>query len=185
MFADEKRQVLLIVGAGMGVLVLIAAAVLLLDVRSLVQTNAPQVKAAISDVVYDTLPQMRPRFDDEGNFIEYEEDYQLPRGVDMRGKLQRGQTFSGQVGLYRMEGWVLDAKQGEQYLLDFEQLEGGYIWQMTVYKPDRNMLAFTAESDAGYADFTQLLVDIPADGLYVVVLSGFGESDGEYALAVY
>jgi hypothetical protein len=102
----------------------------------------------------------------------------------MRGQLQRGQTFSGQVGLYHMEGWALDAKQGEQYLLDFEPL-AGYYWQMTVYQPDRNMLAFTADSESGYADFTQLMIEIPADGIYVVVISGFGEGNGGYTLEVY
>ncbi len=184
MFADEKRQVLLIVGAGVSILILITAAVLLLDVRSFVQNNRPQVEAAINEAIEDAIPAGYPAIDEYGNPI-FEDDSTLPRGVDMRGSLQRGQTVSGSVGMYHMEGWSLNGKKGEQILLDFEQLEGGYYWQMAVYDPQRDMLAFTADSEAGYADFTQLVVDIPADGQYMVVLSGFGENDGEYALAVY
>jgi hypothetical protein len=184
MFADEKRQVFLIVGAGLSVMVLIAAAVILLDVRSLVQNNTPQIESAINEAIEESMPIRQPMIDEAGNYI-FEDEFTMPRGVDMRGPLQRGQTVSGSVGMYHMEGWSLDAQKGEQYLLDFEQLEGGYYWQMTVYDPQREMLAFTADSEAGYADYTQLLVDIPADGRYVVVLSGFGESDGDYTLAVY
>jgi hypothetical protein len=184
MFADEKRQVLLIVGVGVSAFILITSAVLLLDVRSLVQTNGPQVEGAINEAIQAALPNTQPMIDEYGN-PNFEDEFTQPRGVDMRGSLQRGQTISGTIGMYRMEGWLLNGKVGEQYLLDFEQLEGGYYWQMAVYDPQHDMLAFTADSEAGYADFTQLVVDIPDDGQYVVVLSGFGESDGEYALAVY
>ena len=184
MFADERRQILLIVGAGVGAMVLIAAAVILLDVRSLVQNNTPQIESAISEAIQDAMPFHPPKMDEFGNYI-FDDEFTLPRGVDMRGSLRREQTVSGKIGMYRMEGWSLDGKAGEQYLLDFEQLEGGYYWQMAVYDPQREMMAFTADSEAGYADFTQLLVDIPADGHYVVVLSGFGESNGDYSLALY
>jgi hypothetical protein len=177
MFANNQRQLLFIVGAGASVLLISAAAVLLLDTRSAVQTGGPQVEAAFSQAIENVVPLRQPGIDDGG--------LSLPRGVNLRGQLQRGQSVGGSVGMYHMEGWSLDGKAGEQYLLDFEQLEGGYYWQMAVYDPQRNLLAFTTDSEAGYADFTQLRVDIPADGLYVVVLSGFGESAGEYALAVY
>ena len=181
MDTDEKRRVILIAGIGIAIVVLIAAAVIALDVRSMVQGGKVEVESAVSKAVYDTLPQTRPRFDEQGEFIEYEEDYQLPPGVDMRGQLERGAAVRGTVGMFHMEGWAIDGRRDEHYLLDFEPLTGGYIWQMTVYKPDRDLLAMTMDSDTGYADFSLLEIKLPEDGIYVVVISGFGE-DGEYAL---
>ncbi len=172
---DEKRHILMIVGAGIGLITLVTAMIFALDVRAVVQANKPQVEAALGEVVADALPLRDPLLEDE---------FRLPQGVDMRGPVARGQTVSGSVEMNRLEGWVLEGRKGDQFLLDFEPLEGGYYWQMTVYEEDRDMLAFTADSETGYADFTQLPVRLPADGVYYVVISGFGEN-GDYALAVY
>jgi hypothetical protein len=182
MYADERRQVYVILATGAAVIALMVAAVFALDLPSLVQASQPQIEEAISDAVDSALPVSHPRFDDDGNLI-VEDELTLPPGIDMRGSLERGGAVEGMVGTYRMEGWALQGRAGDQFLLSFEPLAGGYTWQMTVYQPDRNMLAFTADSEAGYADFSQLLVELPADGRYVVVISAFGET-GPYTLTV-
>lgn len=183
MDADEKHRFILIVGTGITLMLLVVVAVFALDVRSIVQANKPQVEAAVDDVVANVLPLNNPMIDEYGNSI-LEDEFKLPQGIDMRGPVERGQTVSGSVEMNRLEGWILEGHKGDQFLLDFEPLEGGYYWQMTVYEEDRDMLAFTADSESGYADFTQLPVRLPADGVYYVVISGFGEN-GDYALAVH
>jgi len=182
MDAEEKHRFILIVGAGVALMLLVVVVVLALDVRAVVQANKPQVESTLGAVVGDVVPLQGPIMDEYGNPV-YEDEFELPQGVDMRGLVERGQTVSGSVEMNRLEGWVLEGHAGDQFLLDFEPLEGGYYWQMTVYQEDRTMLAFTADSEAGYADFTQLPVKLPADGFYYVVISGFGENGG-YMLAV-
>ncbi|MBZ0301701.1 MAG: hypothetical protein K8J31_18285 [Anaerolineae bacterium] len=183
MDVDERRRVYRIISVSAAVMALVVVAVIVLDVRSLIQTNQPRIEAAVHQAISDTFPSTRPRFDAAGNFIEYPEDTRMPQDVTMRGYVERGQMIDGVVGMNRLEGWALEGAAGDQFLLDFEPLEGGYTWQMTVYQPDREMLAFTADSEAGYADFSLLPVQLPAEGTYFVVISAFGET-GEYTLHV-
>ena len=182
MSEEEKRKLILMVGGFGGLFLLIAVAVIALDLRSLVQSNKPQFEAALNDAVSNALPYQPVRFDENGEPI-LEDEFKLPREVRMMGQIERGQRVEGRIGMYRMEGWVLNGQAGESYHLDFDALEGGYYWQMEVYRPNRELLRLTADSDAGYADFSLLDVKLKEDGAYVVVLRAFGE-DGAYALSL-
>ena len=167
MTETEKRRVILIVGGTTGFFILVVAIVLVFDFRSLVQSRL-SVTA------------------DEMNFVEdgfVADEFVLPDDVIIRGSIKRDQTVEGTIGTWRSEGWSFTGDKGEVYLLDFEPIAGGYTWTMTVYGPDRQMVAFTTDSDAGYADFTQLEVILQDDGTYAVVLTAFGE-DGTYSLSI-
>lgn len=180
MSAEEKRKLILILGGSGLLFVLVTAAVFVFDLRGLVQSGKPQVEEALGDAVVDVLPVPHIEYDEYGYPINADE-FTLPRNVAMMGMLERGQRVEGVIGMYRMEGWLLAGRAGDHYLLDFDPLEGGYIWQMSVYGPDQTLWEFTAESDAGYADFSLLDLTLPEDGHYHVVLSAFGEG-GRYAL---
>ncbi len=112
----------------------------------------------------EVLPIPQIEFDEYGEPI-YQDEFRLPRAVSMMGTLERGQRVEGLIGMYRMEGWLLDGAAGDHYLLDFDPLDDGYIWQMAVYTPDQMMWKYTADSDAGYADFSLLDLTLPEDGL--------------------
>ena len=167
---SEKRQIILIVGASTAIFVLVAAAVILLDVPGLLQNAAPSFQLGLE-----------PQFFDEDTFDDNE--FRLPPNVAMRGPIIRGQAVTGTIGLRRLEGWALAGQSGDTYLLDFENRGGRYSWQMAVYGPDQQLFAFTADSDIGYADFTQLELNLPQDGTYTIVLSAVGE-DGKYSLEI-
>jgi hypothetical protein len=167
----EKRQILLIVGASTAILLLLAAAVILFDIPTL-------LKNALPNLQFD----FEPRYFDEETI--HPDEFRLPRNVTMRGPVERNQTVTGTVSMTRMEGWTLAGYASDVYLLDFEQVSGQYVWQMEVYGPDQELFAFTADSDIGYADFTQLEIKLPQDGTYTIVLSGVG-MDGKYSLEIW
>jgi hypothetical protein len=182
MFADEKRRVILIVGGFAVVSVLIIVGVIVFDVRSVVQNRLPVVQQAVDEAVQDVLPR-QPQFDENGDVIGTEDEFRLPRDVNFMGQVKRGVEVGGVIGLHRIEGWTLTGRIGDSYLLDFDPLSSVYLWEMAVYGPDDMLLALTTDSDAGYADFTQLVVTLPVDGTYSIVLRAFGP-DGKYALEI-
>jgi len=171
----QKRQIVIVISAAVAIFALITVAVLVVDFRTLMKIALPKFQVG-ADEPYD-----EPYYDEE--YIGPDE-FTMPSGVAMRGSIERQQTVTGTIGMTRMEGWTLVGRVGDQFLLDFEPLGGGYTWQMEVYGPDRQLFAFTMDSDAGYADFTQLEIELPEDGTYTIVLSAFGV-DGKYRLAIY
>lgn len=180
MSAEEQRKLILILG-GFGLLaVLLTAGVFVFDLRGLVQSNRPQFEQALGDAVDNMLPIPQIEYDEFGEPI-FEDEFKLPSNAAMMGLLERGQRVEGQIGTSRMEGWLLEGRAGEEYTLDFEPLDGHYVWQMAVYGPDQSLWQFTADSDAGYADFSVLDFTLPEDGHYHVILSAMGEV-GRYAL---
>ena len=183
MFADEKRKLFLIVGGFLAIGIVIVAAVLVFDARSLVQNRLPAVQEAVDEAMLDLLPLHPPQFDENGEYIVTEDEFRLPRDTVHMGQIKRGVEVGGLIGMRRIEGWTIAGQAGESYLLDFDPLDSIYIWEMAVYGPDEMMMALTADSDAGYADFTQLAVTLPADGTYYIVLRAFGP-DGKYGLTI-
>ncbi len=183
MFADEKRRLMLLVGGLVGVSVLLVAAIIVFDVRSLVQNRLPVIQEAVDDAVEDVLPVRPPPIDENGEYIISEDEFRLPRNLRHMGQVKRGMVVGGLIGMQRIEGWSLDGRAGDTYLLDFDPMGSGFLWEMGVYGPDEMLLRMTTDSDAGYADFTQLEVTLPTDGIYYVVLSAFGP-DGKYDLKI-
>ena len=181
MNTDEKQLLVILIGAFVVICILIVGAVLIFDVRSLVQNRLPGVQQAIGEAVDDALPD-RP-IGEDGEFIISEEEFELPRNVIDMGQVKRGSEVGGLIGLQRIEGWAIAGQAGETYLLDFDPMTSGFVWQMGVYRPDDKLLRMTMDSEAGYTDFTQLVVTLPVDGVYTVVLSAFGP-DGKYSLRI-
>ena len=101
---------------------------------------------------------IQPQYSDED--MLYPDEFRLPRNVAMRGPVERNQSVTGTISMSRMEGWSLEGRAGDLYLLDYEHLSGNLVWTMEVFGPDRELLALTTDSDIGYADFTQLEIKL-------------------------
>ena len=183
MFTDEKRWLFLIVGGFVVLSGLLVAAVLVFDVRSLVQGQLPVVQEAVGDAIDEVVPLRSPPIDDNGEYIITDDEFKLPPTMLHMGLVKRGMAVGGAIGMQRIEGWSIVGAAGDTYLLDFDPLTSGFLWEMGVYGPDEMLLSMTMDSDAGYADFTQLEVTLPTDGTYYVVLSAFGP-DGKYGLKI-
>jgi hypothetical protein len=152
MNTEEKRTLILILGGSGLVFALLIAAVFVFDLRGLVQSTMPQLQESLGDAAANVLPMPRIEYDENGEAI-FEDELRLPQNVSMMGMLERGQRVEGLIGMYRMEGWLLQGRAGDHYRLDFEALDGGYSWQMSVYGPDQTLWQYTADSEHGLRRF--------------------------------
>jgi hypothetical protein len=99
------------------------------------------------------------------------------------GAIEYGESVTGTLVWGGEHEWTFEGEEGDRATISMCATAGGLDSYLELYGPDGEQLAEDDDS-AGGLDSLIECYELPADGTYTIVCSGFGQSSGIYQLTL-
>lgn len=137
--------------------------------------NDPTVQAALND------PTVQAALQEIGS--EFNTSETLPSDLNRRGRIQLGTTERATVDTFTDDGWTFEGELGRSVTIEAVGTSNDLDTQLSIYNADGQLLAENDDIEMGSNTNSRIVLALPYNGNYTIVVSAFGEG-GNYELTV-